>query len=273
MEKIYESHSEIKSSELPFIFHMDIVRNTTVHPHWHENIEFLCCFEGSGTVLADSEEIKMNSGDTIIINSKHIHSITSDKSAKYYCLIIDNSFFEDNGININLFNFKNKITDPQITQFMLRIHDTYINLSSDFYIAENRTALSIFMTYVTKKYSFKIEYDNTPSKSHIAVLNAIDYINNNYSKKLLIDEISKNSGYSKYHFTRIFKETTGYTIVDHINATRCEKAKKMLIDTTEPISKISIDCGFEQASYFTKTFKKYYHCLPIEFRKKYSKKQ
>ena len=271
IENTYESHARIISADLPIIFHMDVVRNTRVFPHWHENVEFLCCFEGSGTVISDSEEIEMHKGDTVIINSKHIHSITSNNCVKYYCLIIDSGFFRENGIDVNLFKFQNKITDRHITDLMRNIHDAYINLNSDIYIAENKTAISVFTTYIAKNYSCKVNQKKSVSKNNEAVIKAIEYINNNYQRKLTIEEISCVAGYSKYHFLRLFKDATGYTPVDHINATRCEKAKSMLLESTEPISKICLDCGFDNPSYFTKIFKNYHHCLPLEFRKKYSK--
>lgn len=267
----HESHSRIKKSSLPFIFHVDIVMNERIYTHWHENTEFLCCFEGAGNVLSDSEEMEMKAGDTIVINSNHIHSIMSDDCVKYYCLIIDNSFFKENGINIDNLIFEDKINDKKIPELMQNICDAYLNTDSEFYIAENRLALSAFMTYISKKYSNKINPSYSRPKSHIAVLNAIDYINNHYNERISIDDISKASGYSKYHFARIFKDATGYTIVDHINATRCEIAKNMLLETNESVSQICIDCGFEYPSYFTKTFKNYYHCLPSQFRKKYAK--
>ena len=271
MEKNIHELLKINNPDLPFVFHMNVVRKISVHTHWHESTEFLCCFEGSGTVISDSREIKMSVGDTVIINSKRIHSIMSDSFVKYYCLIIDNSFFKENCIDINSLNFTEKICDIKINELIVKLCNVYIDINSEFYVAENRTALSDFMTYVTKNYSYKTNSSNHKTKSHNAILSAIDYINEHYNERISIDEISNNAGYSKYHFARIFKEVMGYTIVDHLNATRCEKAKHMLLETTKPISQICFDCGFEYSSYFSKIFKQHYNCIPSDFRKKYSK--
>ena len=271
IKNTFEAHNYIRECKLPFIFHNVVHKLKSPGTNWHENTEFLFCYDGNGTVFCDSKELSFSKGDTIIINSKQIHRVVWDDVLNYFCLIIDNSFFKENGINIESLNFDEKIHDSKICELMSNINDAYNNSGSEYYVAENRAALCMFMTYITKNYSYKINAATNTSKSYLAIVNAIDYVNKHYSEKISIDILCEVTGYSKYHFARIFKESTGTTVIEHINAIRCEKAKNMLLDTSKTILQISNECGFEYPSYFTKTFKTYYQCMPSEFRKKYSK--
>jgi mannose-6-phosphate isomerase-like protein (cupin superfamily) len=81
---------------LPFIFHEDFVRKQQSGiANWHDNTEFLFCIDGEGIVNCDSHFIEMKKGDTIVINARCLHTISSATKVRYHCLIIDNSFFKD----------------------------------------------------------------------------------------------------------------------------------------------------------------------------------
>ena len=84
-------------------------------------------------------------------------------------------------------------------------------------------------------------------------------------KKLTIDEIADEVGLSKYHFSREFKKVTGLTIVSYINIVRCRNAEKLLIKNEYSVHDIAVKCGYENDSYFSKTFKKHMGMLPSEY--------
>lgn len=270
---IYERHM-MSNPALPFIFHTDSVHTTQIgSANWHDNPEFLYCIEGSGVVNCDDAQIRMNVGDTIIINARHLHSITSEDKVKYHCFIIDNSFFIDNGIDINKLVFNEKISDSHSRLLIQRITECINENDTQFGVAEIRLAVLEFICYIAKNYSENKQTSGTKvSKSYTAVLDTIEYINNHFGEKLSLDALSAKAGFSRYHFSRIFKENTGLTVVEHINARRCDSASFLLRETTMPISEIGLECGFESPSYFAKSFSEAYGILPSDYRKKYSKK-
>ena len=265
----YERHL-LTNSHLPFIFHTDIVELTkSTYSNWHDNTEFLCCFDGSGTVYSDNEVLKVRKGDTIIINARSLHYITSDNSVKYYCLIVDNSFFDDNGFDISSIRFASKLTDKDACEKMDCIRESFRQPSGMFRIAEIRIAVLNYIMYLLKNHTVLISTGSGGkiSKSHEAILKSIDYIDKNYEKHLTVDEIASVAGFSKYHFSRLFKSYTGYTVIEHINGRRCENAKLLLEDTTKSVAQISSECGFESCSYFAKAFQKNFSIPPSAYRK------
>lgn len=273
MSDIKYEHHLMTNPVLPFIFHDDFDRyRQNGIANWHDNTEFLHCTYGEGIVNCDSNIIRMTEGDTVVINARCLHSISSDTLIKYHCLIVDNSFFTDNGIDIKRISFSEKIIDNTAAQKMAHIASCMSDKDTPLHTALIRLAVLDYICYITENYSYDITAErNNLSKSYSAVLDAIDYINNHFAEKLSLEDISSRAGFSKYHFTRIFKENTGVTVIEHINARRCDNAGLLLRETQKPISEISFECGFENPSYFAKAFSKFYGILPSEYRKHHSK--
>jgi len=63
---------------------------------------------------------------------------------------------------------------------------------------------------------------------------------------------------------------TGITTMNYIRILRLELAQKMLEETPESISNISLKCGFSDTHYFSNCFKKHFGISPSEFRQPYS---
>ena len=268
----FERHMIINPA-LPFIFHTDFVsKSSSGYANWHDNTEFLHCIEGSGCVHCDNKEIPFTEGDTIIINARCLHKFDSPDNVTFHCLIIDNSFFKDNGIVIDNLIFKDRFYDKTVSDYIQNIALCFTQQSGEFSIAKKRLSVLNFVCYICDNYAEKKPHNNTKfTKSYAAVIDAIEFINENFRQKLTIDNIASNSGFSRYHFSRIFKENTGLTIIEYINTKRCEYAGILLRDTSLEISHISFACGFESPSYFAKTFKSFYGILPSEYREKHSK--
>ncbi len=265
---IFERH-RLEHNSLPFIFHSDTqITSSTGIANWHENPEFLCCTGGEGCVSCDNRDIIMKKGDTVIINSRCLHTVKTNTGVNYHCLIVDKSFFRENGIDIDSLKLCEKTDSVQIFDMVCEFAEHFKGERDEFFIPETRLMLLKFICFICKELSAKSTgITPKPSKSLDAVLDAIEYINNHYSEKLNLDDIAARTGFSKYHFSRIFKENTGLTVVDHLNAIRCERAGRLLCETDLAISQICYDCGFDSPSYFAKAFSKFHGLLPSQYRK------
>ncbi len=105
-------------------------------------------------------------------------------------------------------------------------------------------------------------------KEHVArINNAILYIENNLSEKLVLNDIAENAYFSPFHFHRIFSLVVGETVNNFITRKRIEKAAGFLLRQKEtPITEISEILGFTSLSSFSRAFKKFYGISPIEFK-------
>ncbi|MFT4738192.1 MAG: transcriptional regulator GlxA family with amidase domain [Paraglaciecola sp.] len=97
------------------------------------------------------------------------------------------------------------------------------------------------------------------------------YIENNYQKKLSIDEISTMVNMNSRNFLRRFKKATSNTPLVYIQRVKIEAAKRKLESTTETILEVMYGIGYNDDKAFRTTFRKYSGLSPKEYRAKYNR--
>jgi len=102
----------------------------------------------------------------------------------------------------------------------------------------------------------------------------LDYIDENLSRELTLDELSEVSCYSKYHFSRIFTNLMGETVFQYIHRLRLEKAAERVgMEEDVSITAIAYELGFTNCASFSKSFKNHFGLSPSEWRKKIKEKK
>lgn len=99
---------------------------------------------------------------------------------------------------------------------------------------------------------------------------AIDYIENNLTDDIKIEEISRICHFSVPHLYRLFQLFTGYSIMDYARKRRVSEAAKELLNTNKRVIDTAFNYGFESQEAFIRTFKKTLGITPGEYRKSYS---
>jgi transcriptional regulator GlxA family with amidase domain len=99
---------------------------------------------------------------------------------------------------------------------------------------------------------------------------AVDYMNQNFQKPITLTEVAKLANMTDVSFSRFFKTRTGITFMDSLLEMRLGHASRLLIDTTQSVSEVAYNCGFNNISNFNRLFKKKKGCTPKEFRENYS---
>jgi len=99
-----------------------------------------------------------------------------------------------------------------------------------------------------------------------ALRKAERFIWENYTHKISLQEIADASGLSAPYFSTIFKVEMGENLSSYLNRIRVEKASRMLTETELSLSEIAGACGFEDQSWFSKTFKHYIGVSPGKYR-------
>ena len=99
---------------------------------------------------------------------------------------------------------------------------------------------------------------------------AFEYMNKNYDKPISLKDIARLVNMTEVSFSRFIKKRTGITFIDSLNEIRLGHASRILIDTTNSISEVSYNCGFNNISNFNRLFKKKKGCTPKEFRENFT---
>ena len=93
------------------------------------------------------------------------------------------------------------------------------------------------------------------------------YLDENWQKKIALDKLAEMFFINKYYLARLFKNQYGSSILNYVMDQRITQAKKMLRFTDKQIEVVGRDCGFDDANYFTRMFKKVEGSSPSEYRK------
>jgi AraC family transcriptional regulator len=91
-----------------------------------------------------------------------------------------------------------------------------------------------------------------------ALKSAIDYIGDNLEKDLALAKIAGAAHKSPYHFSRLFKESTGFTPHQYVIEQRVKRAKVLLSSTALPIAEIALLCGFANQSHLNRHVKRHF---------------
>ena len=231
--------------------------------HWHEHLEIHFVFDGVATLRCGNENITLKKNDCLIVNCNTLHQSLSGEQCKSFCVIISHSFLEDNFVL-----FENHIHDDYVGELIRHLYDEYKthNPSREFAI---KGYAYLLISYLINNYS-KDNMSELRYKQHsdrLATLNnSLKYIETHYKESITTKALAELSHVSEGHFCHIFKETFGKTAKEYINFVRVGKAKDLIKTTDMTIVEIAFCCGFTDANYFSRTFKKYMGVTPTSLR-------
>lgn len=106
------------------------------------------------------------------------------------------------------------------------------------------------------------------ARTSSVILKAKKYIEENYSKDISLDDVSRIVDISPYYFSKLFKEETGENFIEYLTNVRLENAKKLLKNSDVSIKNICADTGYSDPNYFSRIFKKQMGITPSEYRER-----
>lgn len=142
-----------------------------------------------------------------------------------------------------------------------------VNKSSDLSaeIASSRLIMDILSILLQE--TVKPKESASPHKTNLE--NVRNYLDEHYTEKFSLDELAEEFFISKYYLCREFKNLYGITLNHYVITKRITLSKKMLRFSPYTLEEIALKCGFYDASYFNKQFKKSEGISASDFRKKW----
>lgn len=95
----------------------------------------------------------------------------------------------------------------------------------------------------------------------------IEYIDQNYHKKISLQEVADNEYLSVYHTSHFIKNILGISFQEYLNSKRLDKFIELLMSTDETITQISYESGFPSTKFLNRLFKLEYNCSPTEYKR------
>lgn len=250
--------------------------------HWHTPIEIIMPICNGYTALLGKERIDLKVGDILFICPGVIHALEAPEYGKRIIFQAEISMLREieemesvlslifPAITITLATAP-KIHE-RIKRLLTQIDTEYNSTNSLSSISIYSKLLSIFVL-IGRNYAENVKHfgvGNQKQKEYTEKFITIcSYINNHCTEDLSLDDIAKITGFSKYHFSRLFKQFTNITFYKYLNQKRISYAVMLLTDPSVSITEVALRSGFSSLSAFIRMFKLTKQCTPTKFRTKY----
>lgn len=273
-------------TSFPIACYHDDLQRESIDWHWHEELELIVVSEGSAIIAVDGDKYIVNEGNGFFINPGVLHGgwIYESPTCRFHSIVFHprlvggspDSIFWTKYLNsiLNNTSFKGLFLDYAIQwqkDLLCSIDEVWflcVN-EEDGYEFEVRNVLSKIIYLMSKHLDF-IESNTSTKKLRDSqrMKNMLQYIDENYSENITINEIAGSVSLSVSECLRCFHSTIGTTPIQYLKAFRIKKAAELLTNTNMKIVDIGIICGFQDMSYFAKTFRNIYGCTPSKYREK-----
>lgn len=231
---------------------------------------FFIVKHGFGTLEYIGKTYELQAGDCVFIDCRKSYAQhTSKKNLWHLCWV---HFYGPNMSNIYdkyLERGGRPVFHPDnIDSFQTLIDDLYAVANSNEYVRDMmiNERLSSLLTYIMKEnWHPEASRRSSPKKQDVRIIK--EYLDANYRKKIILDELAEKFFINKFYLTRIFKEQYGCSIVNYLQQKRITHAKQLLRFSDKSIEEICVECGIDDSNYFSRMFKKVEGVTPREFRK------
>ena len=241
--------------------------------HWHLEYELILVLSGSFTLSLDGRIIELREGDSAWIGDGVVHGGTPHDCV-YECVVFD----------LGTLLHDTPLCSKSAAEFLSSENGFSGALKKGSEEAE--LADKIFQAMETEQKGYEWitvgllwqllgrliknssgESAQISRNQIIRLKNVLTYIRNSYKEPITLTELAQVAGMSPKYFCRAFSGFTGKTPIEYLNYYRIECAGEKLTLTSDSITDIAFSCGFNDMSYFSKTFKKYKGVSPSAYRR------
>lgn len=252
-------------------------------PHWHTTMEIIMPTENIYTVECGNQTHILRENDIILICPCCIHTLYAPRTGRRIIFQPNTAslrFMKDIEPLLNILSPLILITPEdfptihgRIRELLIEIKEEYLSVASSFSEVIIYSKLLEIITLIGRNHASRAESGSAiigQQKEYMEkFLNICDYIEAHCSEDLNLDDIANMCGFSKFYFSRLFKQFTNISFYKYVNQKRITKATELLIDPKNSITDVALNCGFSSLSSFIRMFKIIKGCTPTDFRNMY----
>ncbi len=255
---------------------------SSVPLHWHLEMEIIYIKKGCGIVSIDLASEPVKTGDIIFIAPGQLHGISQqeDSRMEYENIIFDLNMLES------------KIHDSCTLDFFAPLRHSHMLIQNIYTPMDAKyTKIAYWLDQADeicktfphacqlyiKSCLFGLFYElfrdqkiaAAPKKALTTLEKLkiiIKYVENHFQERITIKDMATYCDYSQSHFMKYFKNAMGMSFIECLNDYRLMMAARLLLASDSSVLSISQEVGFENLSYFNRSFKKKYHITPSAYR-------
>lgn len=249
--------------------------------HWHIALEIITPIKNTYTVQINNETIICNEKDIILIPPGELHSLIAPQKGERLILQVDSSLIGtlnkmDSFLSlIHPYKLIRYEANPELSNelgtYLSSIEEEYFMLYPFMEPSIYSLLLRFFVTIGRNHLNTYPKFPNsTPSKQYEYIEKFMDickYITNHCTENITVDDLAVQAGFSKFHFSRLFKQFTGMSCYDYLIRQRITYAEQLLLAPNLSITEVAMQSGFNSLSTFNRIFKAYKKCTPTEYKR------
>ncbi|MDO4649052.1 MAG: AraC family transcriptional regulator [Eubacteriales bacterium] len=267
--------------DFPFEFH----HIDKTHPryvmsyHWHVEYELIRVIEGNFTVTLDEKTFRTTKGDVIFVNSGVLHAGIPEQCV-YECIVFDmNAFLKANPacaeymqrvIHQELMIFPHFTSEQsEILSCVSAIFEAMSQKPDGYHLSVFGQFYHLFgIVFGNHYYLEGVAPTRRDYKRIMQLKKVVEFLERNYTTQITLQELSASVSMSPKYFCRFFSEMTHQTPMDYLNRMRIEQACYQLSASDASITEIAYQTGFNDLSYFIRTFRKYKGMTPGKYKRR-----
>ncbi|MDL2302593.1 AraC family transcriptional regulator [Lachnospiraceae bacterium OttesenSCG-928-D06] len=252
--------------------------------HWHPEIEITLVLKGEMHYLVNDMSYHLKTGDGLFCNRNALHSaeMICQQDCEYLSLTFHPKIiygFEGSLLHAQFISpilEQESFCSLHIPANQPRYHTLLSALSQINQIASApetpgaELALQIQISTIwLSLYQVFLSAPQTSSIKNTDIMRLkiiLAFIQENYREKITLEEIASSVHICKSECCRFFKRHMKMTLFDYLLSYRVQKSLVFLENPNISITEIAANCGFSDACYYAKVFKKYVGCSPKKFR-------
>lgn len=264
----YIEHSSIRVWESEVEAHFDM--------HSHSAIEVILPHQGMAVYqMQNDDEYRVGPGEVLIMPSGWAHELTECGDVHRHLLL-----FEPNP----LMNLRDMHRINSMMQKPIYLHD-----QSELHQQVRELLMQAVDCYQrqeplwnTQCYSYLMQMYALLGRNYLraaamplhadrnidsAIMNsAITYINEHYMDDISLEDVAYFAGFSKYYFSRVFKQFSSLSFSEYLTRKRLNVATDLLVRTRQPVKEIASLSGFGSVATFNRIFRERKNCTPSQYR-------
>ena len=241
----------------------------TYKPHAHPYYQLDHIVRGRYKFTIDGHTFTAGVGDTILIPTNCVHSFTEiGDETGYYSEVKFSSFSK--GVMEMCSDIGYLVQNDQFSGKLLKEICDENNNSTP----KSEDIMGTYLYAILFKLTARNRREkNTPSKYievsaySAPVRDTIRFLEDNYKKRLSLDDIVDQTTVKKSYLCSLFKKETTVTIFECLMTIRVRKAVELLSYTSLPLTQISVETGFVNVTHFNRVFTKHVMIPPGQYRK------
>lgn len=277
------------TADFPVAFFDDDLTKIAVPPHWHDEFELVIITEGTVRMRIAGNSFLLSAGEGYFTNRGVLHAAAlQSKSGHQHCLVFSPRMISPS---------EDLIWKTYVVPVLDNPRLPYIRLSSDvpwqkkllcyteeawqfgahdkkdfpIEIRYNLGKMFSLITANTRQIEDELHYSDKDHQDEIRIKKALLFIERNYPEDITIDDIAESVGVSVSTCLRLFRTVLGTTPIRYLLSYRIEKAgEEIRRNDGRTIAEIAYSCGFSEASYFDRCFRKEFSMTPSEYLSKYN---